>query len=91
MLATRVEEWKQQWLREGEQRGELRGEQRGEQKGRQSGEADLLLHLLEHRFGDLPSAAKDRVQAADTAMIKKWASRVLDAASLNEVLDDITT
>jgi hypothetical protein len=87
MLATRVEEWKQQWLREGEQRGE----QRGEQKGRQSGEADLLLHLLQHRFGDLPSAAKDRVQAADTAMIKEWASRVLDAASLNEVLDDITS
>jgi hypothetical protein len=70
MLATRVEQWKQrlndqlkeQWLREGEQRGEQRGE------------AALLLRQLERRFGVLPAWAKDRVLAADTAMMEEWGS-----------------
>jgi hypothetical protein len=78
MLATRAEQWKRQWLLEGEQRGEKRGEQRGE--------AALLLRLLERRFGALPASARDRVSAADTVMIEEWGLRLLEAASLEEVL-----
>jgi hypothetical protein len=74
MLATRAEQWKQQWLREGEQRGEQRGE------------AALLLRLLERRFGVVPDWARERVLAADTGMIEEWGVRVLDTASLEEVL-----
>jgi len=86
MLATRAEQWKQQWLLEGEQIGELRGEKRGEQRGRQLGVAGLLLRLLERRFGILPGWAKDRVLTADPVMLEEWSLRVLDAASLEEVL-----
>jgi len=82
MLATRVEEWKKQLLLEGEQRGE----QRGEERGRLRGEAALLLRQLERRFGVLPGWARDRVLAADTVMMEEWGLRVLDAASLEEVL-----
>jgi len=74
MLAARAEQWKQQWLLEGEQRGEQRGE------------AALLLRQLERRFGVLPGWARDRVLAADTVMIEEWGLRVLEAASLEEVL-----
>ncbi len=86
MLATRVEEWKQQWLLEGERRGEERGEQRGEKRGEKRGGAALLLRLLERRFGVLPDWAKDRVLAADPAVMEEWGLRVLDAATLEEVL-----
>ncbi len=86
MLANRAEEWKQRWLLEGEQRGERRGEQRGEQRGQQRGEAALLLRLLERRFGVLPGWARDRVLAANTVMIEEWGLRVLEAASLEDVL-----
>lgn len=82
MLATRVEEWKRQLLIEGEQRGR----QLGEQKGLQRGEAALLLRQLERRFGVLPGSVRDRVLAADTATIEEWGLRVLDAASLEQVL-----
>jgi len=82
MLATRAEQWKQQWLLDGEQRGE----QRGELRGRQLGVAELLLRLLERRFGILPGWAKDRVLAAETVMLEEWSLRVLDAGSLEEVL-----
>lgn len=82
MLATRAEAWKQQWLQEGEQRGR----QEGEQRGRQAGEAAILLRQLERRFGVLPGWARDRIAAADTAVLEDWGLRVLDAASLEEVL-----
>ncbi len=74
MLATRAEHWKRQWLLEGEKRGEERGE------------AALLLRQLERRFGALPASARDSVLAADTVMIEEWGLRLLDAASLEEVL-----
>jgi hypothetical protein len=98
MLATRAEAWKQQWLlegeqkgrqeghREGEQKGRQEGRQEGRQKGRQEGEAALLLRLLERRFGVLPGWARDRIAAADTAALEEWGLRVLDAASLDDVL-----
>ncbi len=50
------------------------------------GEAAVLLRLLERRFGDLPDWARHRVLAADAVMMEEWVLRVLDAASLEEVL-----
>ena len=82
MLATRAEVWKQQWLQEGEQKGR----QEGEQRGRQEGEVAILLRQLERRFGALPDWARDRIAAADTAALEDWGLRVLDAASLDDVL-----
>jgi hypothetical protein len=70
MLASRAEDWKRQWL----------------QEGRLEGEAALLLRLLERRFGTLPAGARDRVAAADAAALEAWGLRVLDAASLDDVL-----
>jgi predicted transposase YdaD len=82
MLASRAENWKQQWLQE----GELKGRQEGELKGILKGESALLIRLLERRFGTLPGWAHDRVAAADAAALEEWSLRVLDAASLDEVL-----
>jgi hypothetical protein len=73
MLATRWEVWERnrdQELREGEQRGE----------------ANLLRRLLERRFGALPDWARDRIATADSAALEEWGLRVLDAASLDDVL-----
>ncbi len=50
------------------------------------GEAAFLLRLLERRVGVLAESARDRVLAADTVTIEEWGVRVLDAASLDEVL-----
>ncbi len=78
MLQTRVEQWIEQWKQEGRLEGRLEGEQQGA--------AAFLLRLLERRFGKLPGWATDRVRAADTVMLEEWSFRVLDAASLEEVL-----
>ncbi len=78
MLQTRVEQWIEQWKQE--------GEERGEQKRRRQGVTDLLVRQLQRWFGVLPGWATDRVLAADTAMLEEWSLRVLDAASLEELL-----
>jgi hypothetical protein len=86
MLASRAENWKQQWLQEGELKGRQEGELKGELRGILKGESALLIRLLERRFGSLPDWAQDRIAAADAPALEEWSLRVLDAASLDEVL-----
>jgi hypothetical protein len=76
MLLTRARQWEQQWLRQ------------GREEGRRDGEAGLLLGLLKRRFGVLPDWAMDRVGAADSDALRAWSLRVLDAASLAEILGE---
>lgn len=52
------------------------------------GERTLLLRQLRARFGELPAAALRCIEAAETAVLERWAERVLTAATLAEVLDD---
>ncbi len=60
----------------------------GMRKGFERGREQLLLDQLTHRFGPLSEAAVARVESATAADIDRWARRVLDASSLDEVLSD---
>jgi hypothetical protein len=59
---------------------------RGRKEGRKEGEGKALLRLLERRFGVLPESVTARVAQASTRDIERWLDRVLDAASLDDVL-----
>ena len=63
-----------------------RGLQEGEEKGRQEGERTLLRRIIEKRFGPLPGWAEERLTAKTTAELEELSLRVLDAASLDELL-----
>jgi flagellar biosynthesis/type III secretory pathway protein FliH len=63
------------------------GMQLGMQQGMQQGEANMLIHLLERRFGELPGEARREIQSADVETLLRWSERVLTAESLDEVLD----
>lgn len=52
------------------------------------GRTALLLLLLQRRFGELPQVILDRVHAAGVPDLERWAERVLDARSLDEVFAD---
>jgi hypothetical protein len=71
MLAERVKEWEEQWLR----------------KGRQEGGAELLLRLLERKFGPLDVSIRQRIAQADTDRLFAWGERVLTAERLEDVWD----
>jgi hypothetical protein len=46
----------------------------------------VLLRQLERRFGTLPSWAREQIVAADQQTLEAWSLRLLDSASLAEVL-----
>jgi predicted transposase YdaD len=75
-----VQEWTQQWLE--------KGRQQGRQEGRQEGEAELLLRMIERRFGPLSAADRARIQRADAGALLIWGDRLLSARSLAEVFVD---
>jgi hypothetical protein len=61
--------------------------ERGREEVRKE-QRDMVLALLGARFGTLPAAIAGRVGAAGPAQLKRWAIRVLTAASLSDVLSE---
>ncbi|MEW6168599.1 MAG: DUF4351 domain-containing protein, partial [Pseudomonadota bacterium] len=83
MLAERVKEWTREW----EQQGLEKGMQQGLQQGLQQGEAAVLLRQLTRKFGELPPQVRRRIESADAETLLLWSERVLDATTLDDVLD----
>ncbi|MGE3536130.1 MAG: Rpn family recombination-promoting nuclease/putative transposase [Candidatus Tectimicrobiota bacterium] len=73
-------------LQEGRQEGLQEGRQEGLQEGRRAEAVALLCRQLEHRFGPLPSAARQHIAEADLPTLEAWGMRLLDAPSLDVVL-----
>lgn len=96
MLADRVVEWTRDWKqqgieegrREGLAQGLIEGQREGRREGRREGEAHLLIQLLERKFGALNESARQRVADAQPEQLHAWADRLLDAKSLEDVIDD---
>jgi Putative transposase, YhgA-like len=62
-----------------------RWERQLQQDGRREGEVEVLLRLLELKFGPLSDATRARVRRASSQRRMLWAGRVLTAAALAEV------
>jgi len=79
MLAERVQEWTRKWKQE--------GMEEGWRQGRQQGQAELLVKILERKFGTLPPVYQQRILAAGPDDIWRWVDRALVAAALEQVFD----
>lgn len=92
MLKETVREWTRQWELQGLEKGRLQGLEKGRlqglEKGRRQGEAQVLLHLLESRFGVVNDATRARIATGDAEQLLTWARRVLSAESLEEIFSD---
>jgi hypothetical protein len=60
---------------------------KGKAEGRAEGEANILVRLIERRFGDVPHHLRQRIFAADVATVEEWFDRVLDAHDLQSVFE----
>jgi flagellar biosynthesis/type III secretory pathway protein FliH len=87
MLAERVKTWTEEWKQQGLQQGLQQGRQEGREEGRHEGEANVLRRQLARRFGPLPSWAEQHLEQAGEAELESWADRVLDAQTLEDVLN----
>jgi predicted transposase/invertase (TIGR01784 family) len=70
----------EQWVQEGKEQGRAEGVVRGQ--------AQLLLRLLEFRFGPVPDAYRERIDQADADTLLAWGERIVTAQSLGEVFDE---
>jgi hypothetical protein len=51
------------------------------------GEVKVLLRLIGRKFGPPSDGVRQRIEGADEDTLFRWAERVLDAESLEAVLD----
>ncbi len=57
-----------------------------EQRGVQKGEVLVLLRQLRLKFGEIPEAIRQRVEAADSDTLLTWSERILTAERIDDVL-----
>lgn len=63
------------------------GKAEGKIEGKIEGRADMLHHLLQAKFGQLPAAIEQCLQTANEAELITWAERVLFAERLEQVFE----
>ncbi len=54
-------------------------------EGEKRGRMQVLQLLLKEKFGELPDWAEKKIEAANTAAIKRWTLRLIDAKHLEDV------
>lgn len=59
---------------------------KGVKRGRAEALRQVLTELLTQRFGSVPDDVSERIRRADTPTLERWVTRVLPAASLDDVL-----
>jgi flagellar biosynthesis/type III secretory pathway protein FliH len=74
------------WERRALQKGEALGRKEGREEGREEALRDVLIGQLTQRFGSVPERVLARIHDADADTLAQWTSRVLTAASLDDVL-----
>jgi hypothetical protein len=57
------------------------------EQGRRQGVAELLVRLLDHRFGPLDATDRTRVREAELERLLAWGERLLSAPTLDEVFE----
>jgi len=72
-------------LHRGMEKGLQKGRRKGLHEGQHSGRIELLLTILEGRFGKLDRRTKNRIRRAKLADLDRWARALLVAESLDEL------
>lgn len=74
-----TEKYKDTWVKTGIEQGIEQGEQQGERK--------LLIRLLKRKFNGVPEGYKQRIKYASSENLLKWADKVLDSNTIEEIFD----
>ena len=75
--------------REGRREGIREGIREGTREGTREGERGTVLRLAERRFGPVPPATRQRIQALTEAQLRRAESRLLDARLIEDLFADV--
>ena len=89
-MATMAEEWLEEGRAEGLAKGLAKGRVEGRAEGMVLGERQMLLNMLQQRFGTVPASYQKRLKQADSDMLLEWGRRLLSAPSLKDVFKQPT-
>jgi predicted transposase YdaD len=74
-------------IRQGLAQGMEQGIEKGLEMGRAEGQMDLLVSLIEKRFGIIPRAISRRIAALKPAQLKRVGLRLLDARRIEDLFE----
>jgi hypothetical protein len=77
----------EQGIEQGVELGIEKGVELGMEQGRRQEAAKLLTVLLDDKFGDLSLDIKEKISLAPLEQIEAWIRQVLQATSLDELLN----
>ena len=84
-IMSTAERLRREGMAKGIEEGIEKGIEKGMATGDRKGRAATLQRLLERRFGPLPPTLESRLRDATVAELERWADRILDAGTLDEV------
>ena len=91
-LLDSMREWPKEWVEKGREEGRKEGHEEGHEEGREEGQAigvrSVLQDLLSQKFGELPESVSEQIRQADYSQLQRWAKRVIDANSFEQILID---
>jgi len=76
-------------FRKGLKQGRQEGQAKGREQGREQGERRLASIMLTHRFGALPPAVLQHLEAMSSAEIEQMSDRILTAATLDDLFGSV--
>ena len=76
---------------EGEAIGRQKGDAIGEARGRQQGEANLVILLLQQRFGEIPSNLTEQLRQLSVERLENLARALLDFQTLGDLVNWLET
>ena len=79
-LLDSMREWPKEWVE--------KGREEGLEIGLAKGVRSVLRDLLSQKFGELPESVSEQIRRADYSQLQRWAKRVIDADSFEQILVD---
>ena len=83
-LLESMREWPKEWV----EKGRKEGHEKGREEGQAIGVRSVLQDLLSQKFGELPESVSEQIRRADYSQLQRWAKRVIDADSFEQILID---
>ncbi len=82
-----IEQGIEKGIEQGIERGIEQGIEQGIEKGIEQGQANLLLRLIERRFGSQPANIHEQIRTASSPQLEIWSLNFVDAQTLDDVFD----